>query len=134
MAKQQKPTFHVIVAGGRDFQNYEVMERMLDVVFAEKIKTHEVIIISGAANGADSLGEEYAIVRNMRCRVLPADWDKHGKSAGYKRNAQMAENADACVVFWDRASRGSKHMIDIAKSKGLLLRVFDYNGKLIEKK
>lgn len=38
----------------------------------------------------------------------------------------MAEYADACVVFWDGESKGSKHMIDIATSLNLPLRIIKY--------
>jgi hypothetical protein len=50
-------------------------------------------------------------------------WDIFGKSAGYKRNEEMAKVADACVIFWDGKSKGTKHMIDIAKKYKLKLRI-----------
>lgn len=56
----------------------------------------------------------------------PADWDTYGKSAGYRRNEDMAKIADACIVFWDGESRGSKHMIDIAEREGLPLRIVKF--------
>ena len=40
------------------------------------------------------------------------DWDKDGRSAGYKRNAEMAEYADALIAVWDGDSKGTKHMIE----------------------
>ena len=58
----------------------------------------------------------------IRC---PADWDKHGKKAGYLRNVEMAEMATHCVVFIKDGSKGATHMIDIAKRKGLELRVYE---------
>jgi len=45
---------------------------------------------------------------------------------GYVRNTQMAKYADACVVFWDGESRGTKHMIDLAKKHKLQLRIIKY--------
>ena len=39
--------------------------------------------------------------------------DVHGKKAGYLRNVDMAEYADALVAFWDGKSKGTGHMIDI---------------------
>ena len=55
---------------------------------------------------------------------MPADWNKYGKSAGYKRNEEMANIADAALVIWDGESRGSKHMIDIAKKQKLQVYVY----------
>lgn len=69
------------------------------------------------------------IVNNRgRLGVLscPADWDKHGKSAGYKRNEEMARNADALIAFWDGKSKGTKHMIDIARECNLPARIVKY--------
>ena len=87
----------------------------------------DVEIISGTARGADALGERYAAERGLAVKQFSADWDRYGRSAGYKRNAQMAEYADAAVIFWDGISRGSKHMINLAKEKGLPVRIVLYN-------
>jgi len=57
---------------------------------------------------------------------FPADWNKFKKSAGYKRNVEMAENADALIAFYDGKSKGTGHMIDIAKEKNLLIRIILY--------
>ena len=83
----------------------------------------EVEIVSGGARGADSLGEQYARERGFKLSVFRAEWNKYGKSAGYRRNEQMALYADAVVVFWDGVSKGSKHMIDIAMRQGIKVRV-----------
>lgn len=113
----------VIVAGTRSFANYEFLRAKMDCLL---IRCPEVEIVSGTARGADQLGERYASERGYPLKQFPADWDTYGKAAGYRRNEQMAEYADAAVVFWDGKSRGSKHMIDIAKAKGLALRVIIY--------
>ena len=55
-----------------------------------------------------------------------ADWGLHGRRAGYIRNEDMAEYADACIVFWDGKSPGSRHMIEIAKKAKLPLRIVRY--------
>lgn len=113
----------VIIAGGRNFFNYEFLKMKCDVILHGK---PIVEIVSGTANGADRLGERYAKEKGYTITQFPAQWDKFGKSAGYKRNQQMAEYADSLIVFWDGKSRGSKHMIDIAKSQGLTISVFQY--------
>jgi uncharacterized protein YeaO (DUF488 family) len=117
----------VIVAGGRDFNNYELVVKTLDRLLP---KNEEVIIISGCANGADSLGEQYASDNGLLVERFPADWDKHGKAAGPIRNAQMAEVGDKLIAFWDGESRGTKNMIDTATKKGLEVTVIPTIGKL----
>ena len=60
--------------------------------------------------------------------LFPADWKKYGKSAGYVRNSEMAEVAESLIAFWDGKSRGTKNMIDIAKNKGLKVRIVNYES------
>jgi hypothetical protein len=118
----------VIIAGTRDFDNYELLKQKMDKILAARVRNNEeIIIVSGTARGADKLGERYARERGYKIERYPANWDKHGKRAGYIRNEQMAKVADACVCFWDEQSKGTKHMIDLAKQYKLALRVINYN-------
>ena len=118
--------FRVIIAGGRDFNNYPLLKAKCDNILAEKATTHHIVIVSGAARGADSLGEKYAQEHSYTIERYPADWNTHGKAAGPIRNAQMANSADALIAFWDGKSHGTQSMINIAKAKGLLVRVINY--------
>lgn len=118
--------FRVIIAGGRDFNNYPLLKAKCDNILAEKATTHKIIIVSGTARGADSLGEKYAQEHSYTIERYPADWNTHGKAAGPIRNAQMANSADALIAFWDGKSHGTQSMINIAKAKGLLVRVINY--------
>lgn len=114
----------LIVAGGRNFDNYSLLSNKLDKILE---KTYEDIeIVSGKAKGADSLGERYAKDRGLKVAEFPADWNRYGKSAGYRRNSEMADYATHCVCFWDGISRGTEHMINLAKNKNLKLRVIYY--------
>jgi hypothetical protein len=116
--------FKVIVAGTRDFNNYHLLKMKLDKILSNI--TDDIIIVSGKAKGADTLGEKYAKEKGYQIAEFPADWEKFGRSAGYKRNVQMAEYADACVCFWDGRSPGTKHMINIANQYKLQIRVVKY--------
>jgi hypothetical protein len=121
----KKEKFRVIVAGSREFNDYDFLKEKLDHLLAKKLEDFEIIIVSGTAAGADKLGERYANESGFDIYRYPADWNKFGKSAGYLRNVQMAENADACVVFRVNNSKGSTHMINIANEKNLLVRYYD---------
>jgi hypothetical protein len=116
--------FRVIVAGTRTFNDYDLLKSKLDKYLAN-IKD-EIVIISGKARGADTLGERYAKEKGYKIMEFPAQWEKYGRSAGYRRNVEMAKNADALVAFWDQKSKGTMHMINIAKEYGLLIRVVRY--------
>jgi len=117
-----------IVAGGRDFNDYDVMCHVLDDIFDGQ-EEKNVRIISGGARGADKLGERYAYEKGFGIKVFPADWDKHGKAAGPIRNKQMAEEAFSLIVFWDGESRGSANMIENGKKYCEVVHVFDYEGR-----
>jgi len=126
--------FRLIVAGSRGFWSQDRMNRTLDHLLKNK-SPNEIEIVSGGARGADRCAIVYAHNHGYKLTVMRADWNTHGRSAGYKRNQEMAAYADACVVFWDEESRGSKHMIDIANSIDMPLRVIKYRsqqGELFE--
>lgn len=118
--------FRVIIAGTRDFSNYELLKEKCDNILSTKRQDSNIVILSGTAKGADRLGERYARERGFQLRRFPADWDKDGKKAGMLRNYRMADNADALIAFWDGTSRGTAHMIMTAKEKGLATRVLNY--------
>lgn len=124
----------IIVAGGRDFRDYDLLEETLDKYIENLSKNEEVhiTIISGGARGADTLGERYANIRGYHLLRFPANWDKYGKRAGYIRNAEMAKYAVAddsygvLFAFWDCESRGTKNMIETAEKYGLEGHVIGY--------
>jgi dissimilatory sulfite reductase (desulfoviridin) alpha/beta subunit len=119
--------FKVIIAGSRGFSNYKLLREQCNKYLREKRKTSNIIIVSGHARGADTLGEKYAQDEGFALEIYPAQWKKLGKQAGYRRNEQMAEVADALIAFWDGESRGTKHMIDIMNNKGLPTKVVNYD-------
>lgn len=118
--------FRVIIAGGRNFTDYNLLKNKCGNILANKAATHHIIIVSGTARGADSLGEQYAREHGYTIEQYPADWKTNGRAAGIIRNGQMANSADALIAFWDGESRGTKNMIDLARKKGLLVRVVNY--------
>lgn len=118
--------FKVIIAGSRGFSNYKLLREQCNKFLREKRKTSNIIIVSGHARGADTLGEKYAQDEGFALEIYTAQWKKLGKQAGYRRNEQMAEVADALIAFWDGSSKGTKHMIDIMNEKNLLVRVVEY--------
>ena len=115
----------LIVAGGRDFKDYKRLCKILDNLL-QNTKKEDIQIVCGGARGADDLGRDYGEDRDIDVKIFEADWDKYGRSAGYKRNVEMAKYSTHCVLFWDGVSKGTKHMLDLAKQYGLELRVYRY--------
>jgi hypothetical protein len=116
----------IIIAGGRDFNDYELLKGTMDRLLRKR-SADEVEIVCGEAPGADSLGKRYAIENGMSVASFPADWDGHGRAAGPIRNGQMADYATHCVCFWDGRSKGTKNMINQAKQRNLHLKVVQYS-------
>ena len=114
----------LIIAGGRDFNDFNYMFQCM----YEWCLTHEfpTEIIEGGANGADTLGRRWAELNNIKCVTIRADWKQHGKSAGPKRNHEMAKLGKALVAFWDGKSPGTKNMIGWAEFYGRNVMVFWY--------
>lgn len=84
-------SYKVIVAGGRDFDNYEFLKEKLDETFESlgDLDAHTIEIISGMANGADTLGIKYAKEHKLTRVLYPANWDKYPRMAGILRNLNI---------------------------------------------
>ena len=121
-------SYKVIVADGRDFADYAYLKEKLDEVFGSlwDINSHPIEIISGMAKGADTLGIRYAEEHKLTMVLSPANWKKYHRMAGILRNMNMLVTATHLVAFWDGKSHGTKHMIEIAKAKGIPVWIFDY--------
>lgn len=123
----------VIIAGSRDFDDFpKLMNSCNDILSSITDKNNnldKIRIVSGAARGAERLGEQYAEVAGYEVSRFPADWDGLGKRAGYVRNAEMAKyaitdgNYGVLIAFWGGKSKGTKHMIDLAEKKGLEVHI-----------
>ncbi len=110
----------VIVAGSRGFtfEDYDTVENTC-LMSGYWFST----VLSGAATGVDELGEEFARRMGIPLERYPADWKAYGKRAGIVRNEYMATRADALVAVWDGRSKGTAHMIQTARQRGLLVHV-----------
>jgi hypothetical protein len=118
----------VIVAGSRGIDDISVVSEAIEYALQRKCIS-EIEIVSGTARGVDRLGELWASIHGVPVKRFPANWDLHGRRAGYLRNAEMAEYADGLIAIWDGYSRGTKHMIDLAKEKGLKVYVSRVSGE-----
>lgn len=122
----------IIVAGGRDFDDYELLKATLKEYIdgLDVVDLSQIVIISGAARGADTLGEHFAYDYGISIRRFPAKWDELGKRAGWVRNAEMAkyaaEKRGVLFAFWDGKSKGTKNMINLANRYGLEVHVINY--------
>lgn len=70
------------------------------------------LIPSGGAEGADSLGTEFAIHHRIPHIIHCPEWYEYGKRAGMLRNSDIVEDSHAGIVLWDGSSRGTRDTID----------------------
>lgn len=106
----------VIIAGGRDFNDMRILAQAIK---DSKFKITEVV--SGAASGADRLGEYWANANDVPIRRFPAKWKILGRAAGPSRNREMARYADALIAL--PGGSGTNNMIYEADERELVLWV-----------
>lgn len=110
------------MCGGRDFQDYRLVEEVLD--YADE-KGGILFVITGGARGADALAERWCRERGRLCAVVRAAWQHHGKWAGPARNqAMLGLGAEAVIAFPGGA--GTADMVRRARAAGV--RVWEVRG------
>lgn len=121
-----------IIAGSRSITSLSIVNA---AVAASGFTVSEVV--SGGARGVDILGEQWAAIRGVPVRVFPALWRRAGgtavRGAGFARNQQMADYADALIAVWDGESRGTADMIRRAKNKGLKVFIYEQRAAKAQK-
>jgi hypothetical protein len=100
----------VIIAGSRTIMDYKAVGK---AITSSNFDITEVVC--GCAIGVDRIGQTWAIANGIAVKEMPADWNKYGRQAGFIRNMQMAQYADAAIIIWDGKSPGSKNMISEIK-------------------
>lgn len=112
----------VLVCGGRDFRDC----RLMDDVLSEIWVPHETILIHGCAKGADSLSEEWIRrqwpVLDHEVVRFPADWERHGRSAGPMRNQRMIDEGKPDLVVAFPGGAGTADMVRRAERAGIQVR------------
>ncbi len=103
----------LIIAGSRSFTDYQ---RLCQVLAPDRHRITQVI--TGGARGADRLGYRWAWKHAIRHQLFHADWERFGKSAGVRRNHQMAQAGDVLVAFHVNNSPGTAHMIACMRALG----------------
>jgi hypothetical protein len=113
---------NILVCGGREFDNLELLEKILSPFFWQPGK---VSWIFGDAKGADFLTRVW-LKRMFRrgyaekyYQEFKADWKKHGPAAGPIRNQQMLDEGKPDLVVAFPGGRGTADMVLRAKLAGV---------------
>jgi hypothetical protein len=102
-------TEKIAIVGSRD---YPKLEKVRDMVEFLASYGPNRTIVSGGAKGVDLEAEEQARFYELEVIVHKADWEHHGRAAGFLRNQQIVDDADRVIAFWDGESKGTKDTID----------------------
>lgn len=118
----------IIIAGGRDFNDYDRLCKLMDKV---KFKVEIECIVCGKARGADTLGERWALENNIKVEYFIPIRNGLGKKAGHVRNRDMGDYANEnnngiLIAWWNHESKCTKSMIEYGTKIGLDVRVYKY--------
>lgn len=106
----------LLVCGGRNFSDTALLRSCMN---AAVVGETDVVVIHGDARGADKLAGAIAESAGITVLVFPADWNKHGRSAGPKRNQQMLDEGKPDLVLAMPGGVGTADMIRRAKTVGI---------------
>lgn len=106
----------VLVTGSRTWSDTTVIREAL-----ERIWDPDTILVTGACpQGADLLAEQCWTRWGGQVERHPADWGRHGRAAGFRRNQQMIDTQpDQCLAFIRGHSRGATHCTRAAHRAGI---------------
>lgn len=104
----------IIFCGGRDFSD----ELLVYATLAD-FDPDDIVVVHGAARGADRITGRLARKMGFRVEEYPAEWDRFGKRAGYLRNLQMASLPGVAHVIAFPGGVGTKMMTEIAEQRGI---------------
>ena len=118
----------ILVCGGRDFDDYNLLSRTLHEVIQSTVKSPDenmyenTVIIHGWAKGADTMADRWAFTNNIKVKRHAANWNKYGKAAGPIRNGVMlkTEKPDLVVAF--PGDIGTADMVTQAKAARVEVR------------
>jgi hypothetical protein len=109
----------VAVVGSRKFPDLQLVRD-----YVRTLNPATDAIVSGGAEGVDSVAEYEAEAQGIPCETHLAQWQQYGKRAGMVRNHHIIAGASHVVAFWDGESPGTRHSMTLAQQAGKPLKVF----------
>lgn len=123
----------ILVTGGRDYARRDVVAAALQAAQQQWDDDGQLTVVHGAALGADTIAQQLADEWGWATEAWPADWKRHGRAAGHRRNAAMvATGPDICLAFLTpgSANKGTRGCGGLARAAGIPMRVHDDEGRL----
>lgn len=119
-------SIRILITGSRSWDDINYIRSVFSKMNEEV--SEDIILISGACpTGADRLGEIVAAELGWRTELYPADWNQHGRKAGFVRNSQMVDTEPNLVIgFVRNGSKGASMTVNLGKKKGLPVIVHNW--------
>ena len=95
----------LLIAGSRSITDFDL---------SPYIPKEVTEIISGGANGIDTLAEIYADKHKISKHIIRPEYQKYGNAAPIKRNHDMVDICDKVLVIWDGKSKGTESTVKYA--------------------
>jgi hypothetical protein len=117
--------YRILITGSRDWTDRDA----LNIALADTVRPipahQDIVIVHGAARGADTMADQWARIYGATIERHPANWQLNGKRAGFIRNQLMVNlGADICLAFIKDGSRGASHTAGLAEAAGIPTRRF----------
>jgi len=117
----------VAIVGSREIRDYDFVEKkFLELVSEKKLNLDEVIIVSGGAEGVDSLAQRIAKKYGLTIIIHYPRWSVWGRAAGPVRNRKIVADADVVLAIKGSKSRGTIDTIRKAREAGKEVLEIDY--------
>lgn len=124
----------ILITGSRTWPKPGwVMEALVDYMTEHLAEGVSFVVVQGEAQGADLQAKAAAKALKeagwpVRYERHQADWQKHGRRAGFLRNEKMVNlGADVCLAFIHNESKGATMCASLAAQKGIPVRRYMIN-------
>ena len=114
------------VVGSRSYATNSLASRKAEEIIEAEIEKGYDVLTSGGASGPDSWGKVVADKLGIDTKIFYPNWNKYGRSAGFKRNKDIIAYSSMVLIFWDGESRGTSHDIDLCKEMGKPYKVYTW--------
>lgn len=118
----------IAIVGSREYKDLDNVKLVIN-----DMAPFKPVIISGGARGVDREATKQAQIIGLKTSIYWADWEIHGKAAGFIRNQLIVDNSDACIAFWDGKSKGTLDTVrKMEKAKKPVLIIKDIDDYRVE--
>lgn len=121
------------IVGSRTIHSNNENFSIIDKILSGGVYTISEIV-SGGAEGVDTIAEMYARAYNLKMTIFKPDWKKFGRQAGFLRNSEIVNHCDKLIAFQKNESRGTADSIRKAKLEGKLLDIVNWDESIKNKK